>query len=147
MSDSKEIVDIISTYTLTHNPDLPLWKWYLYDFISFRGVRVEHAIIWWQLPVPHKVKESCYFKIRFLKRHCCIKKVSKQLFLKCPYLSQIWFWMQLITGLGMPYSENSKLIYTNWILNLCSTLKNDIALRWICDVNQTIQYILHNPTN
>lgn len=67
-----EIVAIIHSYTLTADPDVPLWKWdpkqqfttSWYCFLSFRGVQVQYVILWWQVPVPLKVRVFMWLLFR-----------------------------------------------------------------------------------
>lgn len=120
LSEWHTIVAIVNSCSLNNSPDCPKWKWdsklqfstaSLYRFLSFRGVQVSFAEMWWHVPVPLKIQIFMWllFRNKILTKdvlsqkkwqgdmHClfcnCAIESTLHLFLKCPYIAQIWFWM------------------------------------------------------
>ena len=116
------ILDLIQKHTLSNEPDLPLWRWdskkqftthSLYEFLAFRGIQQQNAMLWWSLPIPHKIKIFMWllFKNKILTKavlqhrgwqgcnlcQFCTgadrEETAEHLFLKCPFVFKIWFWM------------------------------------------------------
>lgn len=123
-----DILQFISSMSFTHASDKLAWKWEmsgvfsvksLYRFLNFGGVKVSHALLWWQIPVPHKIKVFMWLmtknkiltKSNLRKRgwkgsvqcqFCHELESTNHLFLLCPFTQQIWFWM----GLSQQYYKN-----------------------------------------
>lgn len=63
LSEWHDITNIISC-TLNDSSDCRQWKWVtklqfttaLYNFLSFRGVHIPFADLWWMVSVPLKIK-------------------------------------------------------------------------------------------
>lgn len=59
------ILHTLSTISFTHDYDKLSWKWEasavfsvksLYRFLNFGGIKISQAMLWWQVPLPHKIK-------------------------------------------------------------------------------------------
>ena len=106
----------------------------LYDFLAFRGVHIPFATMWWLAPIPLKIQIFMWllFQNKILTKEVLTRKnwqgdttclfynceieSTLHLFLKCPYVAQIWLWM-----------GNFKNFYGDWtsleqIFHLAHTL-------------------------
>ena len=95
----------------------------LYKLLNFGGFKIDKALLWWQIPLPHKIKIFMWIltKKKLLtkvnlsskgwtgstKCHFCSGiESSTHLFLKCPFTQHVWFWM----GLSQNYFRNWQTI-------------------------------------
>lgn len=119
LQEWNQILLILSQLSFTHAFDKLAWRWdhtggftvkSLYLFLNHRGILVNTPMLWWNLPIPHKIKIFMWltFKNRILTRvnlqkrgwegvvtcvFCSHQETVNHLFLNCQLVSQILFWL------------------------------------------------------
>ena len=134
-----------STISFTHSQDKVAWRWEssgifsvrsLYSILNFRGVLVAHPMLWWTIPIPPKIQIfmwlACQHKILtkdvlhskgwtgpLLCRFCDQPETANHLFVDCPIVKHLWFWM----GQSQHHFSNWKTIedVLHFALNLHTT--------------------------
>lgn len=113
------ILHTISSISFTHSHDKVSWRWEptgafsvrsLYKILNFRGEQVAHPMLWWSIPIPHKIQIfmwlTCKYKI-LTKDHlktkgwqgsikcefCNQEESVNHMFITCSFARQVWFWM------------------------------------------------------
>lgn len=119
LNDWHQVLHIISTTTLPQGLDHFQWHWdtkgvftvrSLYLFLNFHGVQPIQLLLWWQLPVPPKIrafmwlmsKNKILTKLQLQDRgwqgdlrcqFCPLEESSDHLFFQCFFARAIWFYM------------------------------------------------------
>ena len=122
------ILHILSNISFTHLQDRISWRWEptgqfsvrsLYKILNFRGEIATNSLLWWTVPIPHKIQIFMWLvcKHKILTRDvlaskgwtgspicnfCTSHKTANHLFINCPLVKQVWFWM----GKGQHYFSN-----------------------------------------
>lgn len=113
------ILYFISTISFTHDFDQLSWKWEVsgcfsvrsrYKFLNFKGIAPIRPLLLWSLPIPYKIrvfmwlltKNKILTKVKLQSKgwtgntqcHFCsgVEDVN-HLFLLCPFIQKVWFWM------------------------------------------------------
>lgn len=129
LSEWNNLLFLLSQISFTHSVDQLAWRWdttglfsvkSLYKFLNHRGIVHAHAMLWWNLPLPPKIRIFMWltFHNRILSKvnlrqrgwegdttcpFCTQEETVKHLFLQCPVAKQLWFWLGC-----------NQLYYTNW---------------------------------
>ncbi|KAJ4747435.1 RNA-directed DNA polymerase (reverse transcriptase)-related family protein [Rhynchospora pubera] len=145
LHDFYELLDVIQNTVISPEEDEPVWRWdskgcfstqSCYNFLNFRGIKVKHSNLWWKIKIPYKVqifmwllhKNRILTKTNLLKRgwvgspnctFCTQDEDSTHLFLSCPYIQHLWFWMG--------YNQNVFQSWTNLqdVVNFSLCLQNN----------------------
>lgn len=114
-----ELLHLISSTSFTYSHDKIEWKWEvsgkfsthsIYKILNFGGYQPKHAMIWWNLLVPPKIRVFMWLvshntiltkdnlaikgwvgdpKCQFCLHH----ELIDHLFITCTLAQQIWFWL------------------------------------------------------
>jgi len=114
-----KILHIIGQVSFTHAQDRICWRWgprgafttrSLYTILNHCGITTPHPHLWWHLPIPKKIRVFMWLlnNNKILTKNilrsrgwngntqcsfCDALEIRDHLFLNCPLIQQVWFWL------------------------------------------------------